>query len=143
MGFFDKVKESLKFGVNPQKYLYDESKKTGKTQKQLFVDFVQQAQKYDPGSKYLGFSGVPGVKSRKDINAEQEAANRAEAEAEQNASISDLFSTSANNADLIADSRKRSRRFAYGAFGRSDTIKTGPQGLLGGASGSGKTLLGY
>lgn len=49
--------------------------------------FIQSAQKYSPSSKYLGFSGVPGVSSQKSIKeravaAEEQAVATAATEAE-------------------------------------------------------------
>ena len=49
---------------------------------------VTEAQRFDPGSKYLGVSGVPGVDSRKTINresdeADSDAAENARIESEQ------------------------------------------------------------
>lgn len=38
---------------------------------------VTAGQKYDPGSKYLGFSGVPGVKSRKNIIEDEKSGETA------------------------------------------------------------------
>lgn len=41
-----------------------------------------------------------------------------------------------------ADAADRQRKKNAGAYGRSDTILTGPQGVLGSSQGQGKTLLG-
>ena len=37
---------------------------------------VKEGQRFDPGSKYLGMSGVKGVESRKTINEREEAADK-------------------------------------------------------------------
>lgn len=67
---FKKLKESLKFGANPIKYTNDESKKTGLSESQFVKRNIQKAQKFDPASKYLGVSGVPGVDSQKKLQAQ-------------------------------------------------------------------------
>ena len=94
---------------------------------------VTEAQRFDPGSKYLGVSGVPGVDSRKTINRESDDA---ESDAAENARITaekyarehpaPVFD---DQAEDLAQKRKTARRRA--SSGRISTVLSDSGGTLG------------
>lgn len=142
---FKKLKDSLKLGANPIKYVNDESKKTGLSESQFVKSNIQKAQKFDPGSKYLGFSGVPGVDSQKKIQAQAEDTEttaqavfygqQAQASVDASKESSEQAAARQLQTDQLA-ARRRKRQASYG----TNRVSLG----LGGDAGAGnvKTLLG-
>lgn len=143
-----KFKDSMKFSIAPQKFIKDEADKSDLNSKQVFVNYVQRAQKFDPGS-HIGFSGVPGVKSQQGLKAQrkeadtevalQAAAGQASAQA---AGVQeDTAQAEARRAQSAQlELRRRAKRFAYGYDRAGGGMKLGGESSAGGGQ---KTLLGY
>lgn len=94
---------------------------------------VTEAQRFDPGSKYLGVSGVPGVDSRKTINRESD---EAESDAAENARVTAEKYAREHPAPIVDDQaeelsqrRKTARRRA--SSGRISTVLSDSGGTLG------------
>lgn len=136
---FKKIKESLKFSVNPIKYLHEEAKAQGTSDTKLFKQTLQKAQKYSPSSKYLGFSGVRGVESQKEIKTQTADTEQANFQAQAQAQATEAGAQDQARREQAAQlaARRRNKLFAYGTD-RSNTLGgAGPSGS------AGKTLLGY
>lgn len=142
---FKKLKESLKLGANPIKYVQEGSKGEGVSASRFVKSNIQKAQKFDPGSKYLGVSGVPGVDSQKKILTQAEdVESTAQAvfygqQAQAGVAAAKESSEQAAARQLQTDqlaARRRKRQASYG----TNRVSLG----LGGDTGAGtvKTLLG-
>lgn len=65
-------------GFNPSKiFKYKDLKSKSNLYTDNLKNVVKEGQRFDPGSKYLGMSGVKGVESRKTINEREEARDEA------------------------------------------------------------------
>jgi hypothetical protein len=141
--FFRKLKESLKFSIAPQKYVHDKAKEAGVSDSLFVKQQIQKAQKYSPGSKYLGFSGIPGLESQKELKAKAEDAEQATFTAMSSANAAATATETAAQAKAKQDqqtqlaARRRNQLFSYGvnrtSLGGVGSMPTGGQ----------KTLLGY
>ena len=78
----DTVKEIYKGTV-------DHMKKPGNISKEVKFQkgIIQKAQRFSPSSKYLGVSGIPGVKSQKEIKHDEKAVDEGVAAANRAAAI--------------------------------------------------------
>ena len=104
-------------------------------------EMITEAQKLDPGSKWFGISGVPGVKSGKKIaELQKEADNRFVDRQRSDQAERDRRPTDVDGA--VAEARRKSRRDALGKSGRRSTILTGSLGLSEDPRAGGRTLLG-
>ena len=118
-GIVDSIKEGV--GENVKKFGKQNLRDNISTGRKNLKGFISEAQAADPGSKYLGTSIMPGVKSEKEVQKDKKnirtasAAEAAAAEAEKNKPkpmpLSSLSETAASK-----------RRAARRSGGRIDTI---------------------
>lgn len=124
-GIVDSVKTAV--GDNVKNFKKQNLKDNIKTGKKGLKGFISEAQSADPGSKYLGTSIMPGVKSEKEViedkkkerqiaieSASTNAANAAAEQAEKNKPMPIPSST----AERINARRRAARR----GGGRIDTV---------------------
>ena len=92
-------------------------------------DIIEKWQRFDPGSKYLGVSGIPGVKSGKERKKDEKALDKSVAAANQAAAIE---AAKPKPMPIQGDeelSRKREAARQRRSSGRLSTVLSNPEGL--------------